>query len=146
MKNRCLWKTLVAFALIQSLVGCSRNTEQASDSFTLETGVALQEFKACDAKQGVQEQISSVKKLSDGYEVSVSAFFACNADVSRPYLTVTNQKKTTLVVNPSTSKEVFSSSCECARSLVIRLTNRLEAGDTLYVLREHEVLGHLMMP
>lgn len=144
-KSRLLW-SLVACAFVQSLVGCTRSTEKSSDSFTLETGVALQEVKACDAAKKDQEPTSSVRKLSDGYEITVAAFFACNAVVSRPYLTATNQKKATLVIESSAPSEFFGSSCECARALVIKLSDRLESGDTLYLLREHEVLGHLVMP
>ena len=73
-------------------------------------------------------------------------FFACNAKVSKPYLTVTNKKKATLVIESSAPQEIFNSSCECARSLAIKLSDRLETGDTLYLLRDQDVLGHLVMP
>lgn len=146
MKNRHLWKFLVVCAVVQSLVGCSRNIEKNSDTFTLETGVVLQEIDECDAQKKTQAPTSSVKNLTAGYEVTVSAFFACNAKVSKPYLTVTNQKKATLVIESSAPKEIFNSSCECARSLAIKLSDRLETGDTLYLLRDQEVLGHLVMP
>lgn len=146
MNNSYLWKFFIIYAVVQSLVGCTRNAEKNSDTFTLETGVALQEVKACDVQQKIQEQTSSVRKLSDGYEIAVSASFACDTKIIKPYLTATNHKKATLVIASLASKEVLNSSCECARSLVIKLSNRLEVGDTLYLLREQEVLGHLVMP
>lgn len=82
------------------------------------------------------------EKNADGYEVAMLTFMSCGTGVPKAYLTATNNKKATLVILP-TAKE---SSCECARSLRITLSNRLEPGDTLYVSYDHDVLGHLVVP
>lgn len=143
MVNISLWRFFFAFAFV--LTGCTRSAERNIDTFTLETGVALQGVKACDTDQRVQKP-ASVRKLPDGYEITVSTFFSCNSEATKPYLTVTNEKKATLVIESTSPKAIMGSSCECARTLIIKLTGRLDPGDTLYLLREHEVLGHLFMP
>jgi hypothetical protein len=126
------------------LMGCSR--EKNASTFKLETGVVLQEQTECNDEKNIEESTSSVTKQPDGYEVGISAYLDCDAGSVKPYLTMTNHQKATLVLYSPQDRVGFKSSCECARSLKIKLTNRLEAGDTLYLVRDEEVLGHHILP
>lgn len=126
--------------LLLFLLGCTRS--DGTNTFTLESGVVVREVTACQEAQKNGQQDPSVKKIADGYEVAISTFMNCGAGGAKAYLTATNNKRATLVILP-TAKE---SSCECARSVKITLSNRLEPGDTLYVSYDHDVLGHLVVP
>jgi hypothetical protein len=140
-----IWTLMFGCGLSQGILGCSRSLDE-NGSFTLEKGVVLQEARSCNADQEPQETALAMKKVSNGYQIVVSAFFTCGADIQKPYLTITKTHKATLVIQQIEGNQIFKSSCECSRTLVITLSKRLEQGDILYILRDSEVLGHFVMP
>lgn len=133
----------LAMFLGMFLVSCARR-EEHNAVFTLATGVSLIEARNCNSNQ--TGGMPSVKKVEGDYLVTIFGHFPCETELEKPYLTMANEKKATLVISPKQSKLGFGSSCECGRLLIVRLSNRLEPGDTLYVLNDREVLGHLVMP
>ena len=132
-------------SLASLLVLASCGERQSSPSaFTLQTGVSVQNVTPC--VDGDPVQSLSLRKDGGGYLVDVATSLRCDSQ-TEPYVTVTHERKATLVLDGSTaSRSGFHSGCECARKLQIKIDGRLEAGDTLYVLNDYEVLGHLGVP
>lgn len=131
LKNQV--KAFLFFLAIPMLLSCKRD-EDRSAAFTLETGLES-EVGAC-----IEEQPSSVliEEAGTSQMVRVVWEFPCGAEVERPYLTATRNGGATLVFTSDYGK----SSCSCTRSIKIKINNRLENGDTLYVVANKEVVGH----
>ena len=113
--------------------------ENNANTFTLATGVSLTEVKVCSEtpKRGL-----SVRKSNSDFLITAAGTFACDAEIQAPYLSLTREKKATLVIDSKATK----SDCECFTTVTVKLSDRLEAGDTLYVSNDGEVLGHVVMP
>lgn len=113
--------------------------ENSANTFTLSTGVSLTEVKDCSEapKRGL-----SVRKNNSDYLVTAGGAFSCDVEIEAPHLSITREKIATLVIDSKTTR----SDCECFRTVTVKLSNRLEAGDALYVLNNGEVLGHIIMP
>ena len=116
------------------------HAEENSNTWTLESVVTLRKVDEC--KNSNNKQSVSIQGTPKEYLVGVRAFFPCDAKTAQPYLTLPTDGKATLVLSSSPSK----SSCECMRSLEISLVGRLSKGNTLYVVNEHEVVGHAPAP
>jgi len=133
----------LSVAALLVLASCGERQNSPS-TFTLQTGVSVQNVTPCVDAEPVQSL--SLRKDGSGYLVDVATSLSCDSQ-TEPFVTVTYERKATLVLNRSaTSRSVFHSGCECARKLQIRIDGRLESGDTLYVLNDYEVLGHLGVP
>ena len=132
---RQVWPLFFAAA---ATVSCSKS-EVNSNTWTLATGVSVVETNACG--NGTQQGMA-VKKISSDYLVTVQGFFTCEAEISRPYLTLERDGRATLVINsPHTN-----SNCECNRAVTVKVVGRLKPSNTLYVLTNEEVLGHAVLP
>lgn len=121
------------------LCSCSK-TETPVQAWTLQTGVSVLESKVCD--QMVLRDGLSVSKQANHYIVEVNDTFTCEADLRSPWLTVTREHKATLVLAHSTK----GSGCECRGKVRVKISDRVETGDTLYLLNESEVVGHVVLP
>lgn len=129
------------FFLLAALMLCScSKTERIGQAWTLQTGVSVLESKVCD--QTALKDGLSVLKQANRYIVEVSETFACEAELRSPWLTVAKEHKATLVLTQSTR----GSGCECRGRVRVQISDRLEAGDTLYLLNESEVVGHIVLP
>jgi len=139
MKNPLCWIALAA--ILPFLNSCSEQPSSGS-TFTLQTGVTLQSSSDCvDFRDG---QSISLKQISDGYLVSAITPIRCEGQAVKPFMTATLDHRTTLVLNrPAKGSEA---SCECPRSVQIAIRERVEPGDTIYVLNDYEVLGHFTIP
>ena len=62
----------------------------------------------------------------------VRGSFDCDGEFE-PFLTVSIDKKATLVLGQQAGSQAASSGCECGRTIDITIENRLESGDTIYV-------------
>lgn len=132
---------LLFFSVV--LCGCS-SRDKPDSGFTLETGVSLVSAGECNTSQmGTRP---SIKKDNADYLVTIHGGFVCQAELEKPFLSLTREKKATLVIGATQSRFGFSSNCECARSLKIKISERLEPGDTLYILNGTEVSDHVSVP
>jgi hypothetical protein len=138
------------FAVVHGLVaclltvGCSPKSSDHPPAFTLKTGVAIKEQTPC--KESIEPSASINNQSKGSYEIVINEFLACDARVD-PYLTETLDNKATLVLTPLDSEGgVFNSACECGRSLVLAVTDRLEPGNVVYILGDYRVVGHLVVP
>jgi hypothetical protein len=98
-----------------------------------------------DCEKGAYQPKMSLKKLGANYTVSVVTPLQCNTDLVPPFLTEQAEQRATLVLGrkiPGSS----DSGCECPRSIDLSIEGRLQPGDTLYVLNDYQVLGHLPVP
>lgn len=120
------------------LSSCTKQ-EDIKNTFTMSTGVSIAEVKTCSDTPKFD---LSVQKSSSDYVVTTTGAFSCESEVMKPYLTIPNGKKATLVIQSDASK----SSCECFRSVTVKISDRLEPGDVLYVLNSGEVIGHVALP
>lgn len=128
---------LLLIAVLTTVSSCSQQ-EETKRTFTLSTGVSLIDATAC-SETPVHDLI--VSKSASDYVVIVGSMFSCGSEVNAPYMSLTRDKKATLVLD-SNSK----STCDCFRRITVRLSDRLNSGDILYVLNNGEVLGHSVMP
>lgn len=134
---------LLFLAPLLVLASCGDRPSSPS-AFTLQTGVSVQSVTPC--VDGDPVQSLSLRKDGSAYLVDVATSLRCDSQ-TEPFVTVTHEHKATLVLDSgATSRSGFHSGCECARKLQIKIDGRLEAGDTLYVLNDYEVLGHLGVP
>jgi hypothetical protein len=128
-------------AVLMSLLGCSRTAPEATaTTFTLATGVKLVDQTAC-ATTAEDPALSIAKKDTNTYLVRARGSFECDGEFD-PFLTVSIDKKATLVLR----QQAASSGCECGRTIDITIENRLKSGDTIYVLHDYRVIGHLTTP
>ena len=134
---------LVPLFLCVVLCGCTPREKQDA-GFTLGTGVSLVTSSECSASK--LETPPSIKKDGSDYLVNVHGAFICQAELEKPFLSLTREKKATLAIGATQSKFGMSSNCECARALKIKIAGRLEPGDTLYILNGTEVAGHVTVP
>ncbi len=147
LKNRCFFRHLVSCTLVATLGGCEENHKDTSNSFTFETGITLQSYMS-EKLEGSEVDLSySVQKVPDGYLVRTGVVSDCTSDsLAPPYLTDGIDHKATLVLKDSPSKATFHRYSECWGTAEVTIANRLQAGDTVYILNNGEVLGHLVMP
>lgn len=131
-----IWLPLVV--VLAAMVSSCSKQEDAKREFTLATGVALTDATACS-----EEPVHglSVGKSASDYVVVAAGMFTCGSEVKAPYLSLTRNKKATLVLDSSSK-----STCDCFRKVTVRLSGRLEPGDILYALNNGEVLGHAVVP
>ena len=123
-----------------SLLSCSKE-ETGSKTYTLMTGVSVTEVSACSDKLQRGIFVSKGTEKSE-YLVGAADAFSCESKIHPPFLTVTKDKRATLVLTSDTGK----SDCECLRTISMKLSGRMEAGDTLYVVNSSEVMGHVVLP
>jgi len=134
---------LVCAAALSLLIGCSQSVPKESATFTLASGVRLVADTPCDSSS--DGATSSVGKTGDNaYAVSVRDIFQCDGTIE-PFLTEPIDKKATLVLIRG-SNSADDSACECSRAIRVTIENRLEPGDTLYILNDYRVTSHLIMP
>lgn len=131
-------------ALLAVLAACSSSSEPGTASFTLATGVSLVSDNGCLNDERVAPPV--LEKNGSDYVLKLQDFVDCNAKPSDVYLTESRDKKATLVFGKRSPGGLFRSDCECSRRLTFTISGRLEAGDTLYVLNDDHVLGHLVVP
>jgi hypothetical protein len=132
-----VWRT--AFFAAFLLCACTKSDNDPK-ALTLETGISVLEAKVCD--ETVDGDQLAVQKQANGYMVLVSDTFACGESLRSPWLGVTRDKKATLVL----ASEPNRSGCECRGKVRIQIKDRLESGDTLYVMRDSQVIGHIVLP
>jgi hypothetical protein len=139
-----MMKNLLPIALLLALVsssGCSRKSA-SDDALTLSSGVQLVELSDCSNATSVQPSLA-IHNDTSAYLLKVADVLSCQP-MEPPWVTVQGNKKATLVLPPKHTWR--DSTCECARSATLRITDRLEAGDTLYVVQSNYVLGHVIVP
>lgn len=149
VKSRALKSMSTAFMMCLlvaclTMLACSRPAEKQAATFTLETGVTVTEQTDCFPPE--QSALSMQETANRVYEINLTDIFDCDARVE-PYLTEAVDKKATLVLTlKGRNGGGFNSSCECGRRLSVRVADRLEPGDVLYVLNDSRVIGHLPVP
>jgi hypothetical protein len=130
-------------AALSLLIGCSQSVPGESATFTLASGVKLVTDTPCASSS--DGATASVDKTGDNaYAVRVRDVFQCDGTLE-PFLTEPIDKKATLVLTRGSSS-AGDSACECSRAISVAIENRLESGDTLYILNDYRVTGHLIMP
>ncbi|WP_148716151.1 hypothetical protein [Chitinolyticbacter meiyuanensis] len=124
------------------LGGCSEQNvvESQKSSFTLTTGVQLLSVTECDQKPA-QDGVDIKKVASREYIVGFASHASCGGDLDKAYLTTSKERKSTLVIG-SEAKD----GCECTKSIALKISDRLEPGEVLYVLIDGEVVGHTLVP
>lgn len=132
----------LCFTIISIVVISCSSANKTETAITLSKGVDTIELK--DISGDKVSQSISVKKEKDSYLITVTAYFT--EDIESPWLTVTKDNRATLVLTPKKTRSGFNVSSETARTLVIRVTGRLSSGETLYVLNNREVIGHIVLP
>lgn len=115
------------------------NSKPETGTWTLHSGVAVLYDSGCQKTSGNAASID-VHKEEQRYVVAIQSYQACQSRLTAPWLTQTRDRKATLVVNEIAAAN--TSTCECSRSVKIAITDRLEKGDTLFVVSESEVLGY----
>ena len=126
---------LVVIAALAILLSSCGTKHEEQNTFTLSSGVSIAEITTCS---DVPSRKFSVIKSASDYLVTTTGNFSCQTETMKPYLTIPIDKKATLVIQ----SEALKSSCECFRSVTIKLSGRLDSGDLLYVSNSGEVIGH----
>ena len=127
------------------IVGCTKSPDDNTNTFTLASGVKLVDNAECTESDTTMQSLA-VHRIASGYRVKVVGYFACQDELEPPYLTPDVDGKSTLVLAPKRHGFGFSTSCECSRKLSIDLNDRLKANQTLYVLNDRDVIGHVVVP
>nr|CCA80976.1 conserved hypothetical protein [blood disease bacterium R229] len=126
-----------------AISGCSQRN-MTDSQFTLSSGVKLVKDTQCSTTPATTSLAS--RRATNSHQVSVTGYFACQSQLEPPFLTMDNEGKVTLVLVPRRHFLEFASTCECSRSMTIDISGRLTAGQTLYVLNDREVVGHVVVP
>jgi hypothetical protein len=134
-----MYRLFLLFAVFL-LASCTKGESNPKVAFNLESGISVLEARSCD-ETVVGDQLS-VQKQAEGYIVLVSDTFACGESLRSPWLGATRDRKATLLL----SSEPNRSGCECRGKVRVQIKHRLESGDTLYVMRDSQVIGHVVLP
>lgn len=133
----------IAFMACLALpVACALGEESAA--FTLSSGITMTAVPACieDSKQSIY-----IRKAKASYELSIRAFFSCDGSFSEPWLSIDTGAGATLVLGKEKNFLGLSSSCECLYELKVSIaTERLDPKETLYVVGDQVVVGHVKVP
>ncbi|QNP59936.1 hypothetical protein [Paenacidovorax monticola] len=133
---RRLLRICLVFSIAPLLLGCKKDVDEAA-AFTLETGL--------DSEVGIcieeRPPLVSIQESGTSQVVNLIWEFPCGAKIDKPYLTVARNGGATLVFNSDYGK----SHCACARSITVKINNRLKGGDTLYIVVNKEVVGHKLL-
>jgi len=111
-------------------------------TFTVFTGVTISEQaeSPTDTNQSVR-----IRKSKSGYDVLIKAFIPCSGKFADPWLSV--GENPTLVIEKVRSMHAFDHKEECMYALKIAVAEgRLHKKQTLYVVRNQEVVGHVIVP
>jgi hypothetical protein len=128
---------ILLIALLALLVGCDKKEVQDSSTFTLESRVEVTEVKSC---KNSDVTALNLTKLEKSYVVKLGLSLPCESDKVKPYVTLVKDKKATLVFSNE-----YKSGCECAHEVSVKVTDRFDEGDTLYVSANGEVIGHVLV-
>jgi hypothetical protein len=128
-------RSFFSILLVVFLSGCSRDAPKDS-TFTLGTGISVVSKGECNPAQ--IGEASSIVKETSGYILQIPDAYICRKDDEPIFLSLTRGHKATLTIGRP--------SCECARAVKVKIVERLEPGDTLYILNGGEVSGHLLVP
>jgi hypothetical protein len=122
--------------------GCSKQEEAESrkSSFTLGTGIQVISPIKCN-QESARVDVDIAKTAPREYVLGFSSYLSCAGDLSESYLTVSKNGRSTLVVGTG-SKD----GCECSKSVSLKISNRLDSGEMVYVLAGGEVIGHVLVP
>lgn len=124
------------------LSGCSKEEEpnEKSTTFTLSSGLTL--MNVADCQPSYSENAINIKTIgSHEYVVEFDGDLPCDSKAPQPYITDHIDGKATLVIDAQ-----FKSSCECKRRVALKIADRIQTGQTLYILVGHAVLGHVSVP
>ncbi|ANH68995.1 hypothetical protein ABE85_18045 [Mitsuaria sp. 7] len=137
LESACTYSLIALAALIGT--ACSK---PPPPTFTLSTGIEVIEASPCQDASKAQSLV--LKRQEADYIVDVVGPASCSGTLVDPYLTLSVDHKATLVLREK-DDAWFSSGCECQRALKIKVSGRLEKGDTLYVSHDGEVAGHFLI-
>ena len=135
----------VAILTILLAIPCALTRAEEPGTFTQSTGVTLAEAPTCTKET---TQSVGIRKAKAGHEVLVRAFFNCDGSFAEPWLPPSVGSGTTLVLQKQRKSGMgFSSNCECLYNLRVLIpSGRLQPKDTLYVVNERVVVGHVKVP
>lgn len=134
---------LLAIFITLFMTGTVAHAEEASNTWTYETGVQLQKIEQC--ANGSGNQTVTVSGTPKKYLVKIRAYFDCESKFSKPWVNEPPDGNATLVLGAVKSGS-FSSSCECLKSVTVSVSGRLTKGKVLYVVNGQEVVGHVVLP
>lgn len=138
--SRNLARYFVMLLIAAVSLSCSQEKDGADEhTWTLSSGVEVLQDSGCQNATGRPVSVD-VKKEEIRYVVAVEIYQSCQSKAIEPWLTQTRNGKATLVIQPNGKDS--SASCECSRSLKVAISNRLEKGNTLFVVANSEVLGY----
>lgn len=132
-KNTSIFFTIF-FVLI--LIGCKEKPDKIA-SFSFETGLES------DIGSCLVDEPSSleIKELGKVQIVNLIWDFPCDSEIDKPYLTVTRKRGATLVINSDYGRRP----CSCTKKVAVKINDRLDVGDTIYVVANKEVVGHKLL-
>jgi hypothetical protein len=136
----------VLFCLLSPVLlsACNKANDESFTTFTLHSGISIEEAAKCNidsAKEAIEVESSS----PSNYLVTVTTHLPCDSEFEQPWLTLEKDGHATLVLNTKERRIGFDSRCDCSRTIRARIDGRLRAGQTLYVVSDHEVLGHKIL-
>ena len=139
---KLLTAAALALGAVLILSSCERQrkTGVLENTFTLASGVEVLEAKACDEKP--ESDVRATQERPGVYKLSTVARITCGEKPDRVFLTVPRNRRATLIVESSDP----SSPCECFSLVTVRVVDRVEQGETLYVISAGEVAGHVVLP
>jgi hypothetical protein len=132
----------ICIALIFS--GCSE-AEVSKEKFTLSSGVNLEDAGKCEQPQMQADGILEVSRRASAneYLLKVRATFTdCASSKLAPFLSISKNGKSTLQLMGAKPQ----SGCACQRTVKLRILDRLQPKETLYVAAGEEVVGHVTVP
>lgn len=145
------WLIVLIF-LVGLLSSCSKEASDVDDpnTFTMASGVKLVDNHSCIDEKNTKKPIS-IEKNESGYLLNMHLYLNCNEDkipIERPVMSSGLNKRATVIIrSKKTPWWGFSNSCVCKNSLSVQISsNRLESGDTLYVVVNEVAIGHLIAP
>ena len=140
MKHQIHRLLLLLFAVV--ICSCSK-LEDNKNTITLKTGISVLDTETAKCSDAESQDELLLSQKANNYILSINQIFTCNSNLESPWLSVTKEHRATLVLDEN---RWSMTGCECRKKVRIQIAGRLEKGDTLYVLRDSEVIGHFLLP
>lgn len=130
------------FVAVMTLALASCSDAPAPQRSAFEAGVEVLEASECQESAATRGVV--LTKRNSDHVVDIVSPGLCGAELAAPYLMPVIDGKTKLILRERSSA-VLNSGCECMRSLKIKISDRFEVGETLYVTQSGEVVGHVVV-
>lgn len=140
-----LVRYLIVFCCASLLGACEQHASTDAD-FTLMSGITVAKVGECENERGSPAQGVDVRKSDGLYHVKIDGVLVCGGEDIKVYLTEPISNRRSLVLMENRDNLAFERSCDCSRKISLKIKDRLENHQTVYIVMDNEVIDSFLVP